>query len=147
MKILAIASAGGHWIQLLRLQPAFRNQEVVFVSTKMGFENMIKGQAFFLVPDSNRWDKFSLLKSFWHIYKLINIIKPDIIITTGAAPGLIAVITGRCLGIKTVWIDSIANVEELSMSGRIAKVVVTKLYTQWPDLIESDVHYNGNVLS
>lgn len=147
MKILAIASAGGHWIQLLRLQPAFEGQEIFFVSTKHGFGEMVRSHPFFLVPDSNRWDKTSLVKSLWHVHKLIRSIKPDLIVTTGAAPGLMAILSGRALGIKTIWIDSIANVEELSMSGRLAKKVAHKLYTQWPDLAESNVHYNGSVIS
>src|SRR5688572_14021606 len=35
-KILAVASSGGHWTQLLRLRPAFDGCEVVFVTTQSG---------------------------------------------------------------------------------------------------------------
>ncbi|MBA7545310.1 hypothetical protein ES705_37676 [subsurface metagenome] len=35
-KVLAIASAGGHWIELLRIRPAFSAFHVVFVSTNKG---------------------------------------------------------------------------------------------------------------
>jgi hypothetical protein len=30
-KVLAVASGGGHWVQLLRLQPAFVHHKVTYV--------------------------------------------------------------------------------------------------------------------
>lgn len=147
MKILAIASAGGHWIQLLRLHPAFDGNEVVYISTKNSFADMVKGCDYFTVPDASRWNKIKLIYSAFIIFKLVLRQKPKIIITTGAAPGLMAVLSGWILGIKTVWVDSIANVEEVSLSGRIALRFVTKIYTQWPELETTEIIFKGNVLS
>jgi hypothetical protein len=42
--------------------------------------------------------------------------KPNIILTTGAAPGVLAVIVGKLRGPKNIWVDSIANVERLALS-------------------------------
>jgi hypothetical protein len=47
---------------------------------------------------------------------------------------------------KTVWIDSIANVEHISFSGKIASKFATKTYTQWKSLATSKILYAGNVL-
>ena len=38
---------------------------------------------------------------------------------TGAAPGYFAIRIGKLLGARTLWIDSIANAEELSMGGQL----------------------------
>lgn len=145
-KVLAIASVGGHWIQLLRLRPAFNNCEVVFVSTKESFSEMVPGNKFYAVPDSNRGNKVGLIKSFFKLIKIIISEKPDVIITTGASPGLLGIFGGKILGIKTIWIDSIANVEQISLSGKIASKFASKVYTQWPDLATKGIHYSGNVL-
>ncbi|WP_083325675.1 oligosaccharide biosynthesis protein Alg14 [Hymenobacter coccineus] len=147
MKILAIASAGGHWIELMRISPAFENQEIVYVCTRESFRKTVAENEFFCIPDSSRWNKADLIRSFLMIYKLVRLIKPAIIISTGAAPGLMAIFSGRLLGIPTVWLDSIAQTEELSMSGRIARVVAHKMYTQWPELASKRVTYAGNILS
>ena len=147
MKILAIASAGGHWVQLLRLRPAFEGHELIFVSTKKSFKDTVKGYRFHSIPDASRWNKLRLLYSLACVFKIVMLAKPNIIITTGAAPGLMGIIAGKIIGAKTVWIDSIANVENLSMSGRIATSIADKSYTQWPDLSTSKVTFNGNVLS
>ena len=34
-KILVVASGGGHWIQMLRLRPAFEGLDVAFVSVEL----------------------------------------------------------------------------------------------------------------
>ncbi|MGN6435071.1 MAG: oligosaccharide biosynthesis protein Alg14 [Agriterribacter sp.] len=147
MKVLAIASIGGHWIQLLRLKPAFEGADLEFMSTKKSFASMVPGHVFHTVPDANRWNKFKLMQSFWFVAKTIRKTKPDVIITTGAAPGLMGIIAGKILGIKTIWIDSIANVEKISLSGRIAMKFADVAYTQWPNLANSKIIYSGNVLS
>jgi len=87
-----------------------------------------------------------LIHSFFKVWKLISTTKPDVIITTGAAPGLMAVIVGKIRNIKTVWIDSIANAEKLSMSGRLATYFSDKVYTQWLHLANDKVVFSGNII-
>ncbi|MFN8436182.1 MAG: glycosyltransferase [Cytophagales bacterium] len=146
-KVLAIASVGGHWIQLLRLRPAFEGADLEFMSTKESFASMVQGHVFHAVPDASRWNKLKLIWSFLKIFNVIRKTKPDVIITTGAAPGVMGLFAGKLLGSKTIWVDSIANVEKLSMSGVLATKFADKVYTQWPDLATDNIIYKGNVLS
>src|SRR5690606_16840088 len=120
---------------------------VTFVSTKESFSEQVAGFEYYTIPDSNRWNKIGLIKCFFAVLKITFKVRPDYIITTGAAPGLMAIIAGRLMGSQTLWIDSIANVETLSMSGKIAIRIANKVYTQWPDLARKKVFYYGNVLS
>jgi hypothetical protein len=70
------------------------------------------------------------------------------VITTGAAPGYFAVRIGKLLGARVVWVDSIANAEELSLSGQKAGSFVDLWLTQWPQLArECGPKHFGNVLS
>ena len=147
MKILAMASVGGHWIQLLRIIPAFEGHEVIFASTKSSFSETVIGYDYYTIPDSNKNEKIKLLKSIKEIFMLVYSLKPEVIITTGAAPGLIGLIAGKLLGAKTIWIDSIANVEKLSLSGKIAIKFADRTYTQWPELANGKCLFHGNVLS
>jgi UDP-N-acetylglucosamine:LPS N-acetylglucosamine transferase len=147
MKVLAVSSIGGHWIQLLRLMPAFEGAEVEFMSTKQSFATMVEGRKFHTITDGSRWNKLGLVKCFFNIVTIVRSSKPNVIITTGAAPGLIAIVVGRLFGIKTIWVDSIANCEQVSMSGKIATKVAHIVYTQWKHLEEDNkVKYCGNVL-
>lgn len=147
MKILAVASVGGHWIQLLRLLPAFEGNEVIFASTKESFAETVEGSKFYLIPDINRNEKLKLPNATYKIFALVGYIRPCVIISTGALPGLISLIAGKIYGAKTIWVDSIANVEELSLSGKIASRFAHRTYTQWPDLANKKCLFHGNVLS
>lgn len=146
MKIIGIASVGGHWIQLLRVTLAFKEEELVFVSTKPEFSTTVPGKKFYHIPDGSSWNKLKLIKSLWNAFRIIEKERPDAIVTTGAAPGLMGLMAGKLMGIKTIWIDSIANVEKVSLSGRIAVMFADRVYTQWPDLASSKILYAGNVL-
>ncbi|WP_026839414.1 oligosaccharide biosynthesis protein Alg14 [Gillisia sp. JM1] len=147
MKILAVASVGGHWIELLRLVPAFDGNEVIYASTKKSIAETVEFSKFHVIPDINRNEKFKLLSAIYKIFSLVSSIRPDVIISTGALPGLISIIAGKFYGAKTIWIDSIANVEELSLSGKIASKFANRTYTQWPDLANKKCFFHGNVLS
>ena len=59
------------------------------------------------------------------------------VVSTGAAPGLIALPIAKLFGARTVWIDSLANCERLSLSGRIARHFSDLWLTQWPHLAGS----------
>lgn len=148
IKVLALSSGGGHWVQLLRLRPAFANCDVVFATVKEGYRaNLAPGSEFRLIPDANRWNKLGLLKVLFAIFRLILREKPDVVISTGAAPGYFAIRIGNLFGARTIWVDSIANGEELSLSGQKAGPHAALWLTQWAHLAKPEgPHYRGSVL-
>jgi hypothetical protein len=144
--IMAIASVGGHWIELLRIMPLFRGKNVTFVSNKANLAKTVSNYKFHTVPDASRSSVYKLVKCIVSVSGLILFLRPQVIITTGAAPGLLGIFIGKILGIKTIWIDSIANVDKLSLSGLIALWTADKVYTQWEHLASPKVTYSGNIL-
>lgn len=137
-KILAVSSGGGHWVQLLRLMPAFERHDVAYVTVNRAYEQQVKGARFHLVNDVTRWNKFGLLLASVRMLTIIARERPDVVISTGAAPGYLAIRIARLLGVATVWVDSIANVERVSMSGQRAGRVAELWLTQWPHLERPD---------
>lgn len=146
-KILAISSGGGHWVQLLRLRPAFDGATVVFATVNTGYAADVAGSEFRLIHDGNRDQKLALVKSAWSILVLLLLERPDIVISTGAAPGYLAIRFGKLLRMRTIWVDSVANAEELSMSGRKAGGCADLWLTQWAHLAgDGGPKHFGNVL-
>ena len=146
-KVFAVASIGGHWIQLLRIaKPMEEKYEMVYLCTHPKCETMVEGNKFHLISDYSRWDAWKMIPSFFQLLRIVRKEKPDAIITTGAAPGLMCLVAGKILGRKTIWIDSIANVQHLSASGRIAAKFATRVYTQWKDLATDKIVFAGNIL-
>lgn len=145
-KILAVASGGGHWVQLLRLRPAFDGHHVQYVSTNKSYQIDVQSPLH-IVTDANIKIKLKLLVMFIEVALIVAKCRPDIVITTGAAPGFAAIFFGRLFGAKTVWVDSIANSEELSISGKHARRWSTVWLTQWEHLSgEAGPTYWGAVL-
>jgi UDP-N-acetylglucosamine:LPS N-acetylglucosamine transferase len=147
LKIMAVASEGGHWVQLLRIQSAFEHAEIIYVSTHKSFKSNGGHEKYYSVTDANRWNKLRLLKMASEVRKIVNKEKPDVIISTGAAPGLAAILFGRLSGSRTIWLDSIANVERLSLSGRLIRPFTDLHLTQWPHLAKGKTIFKGTVIS
>lgn len=145
-RLLALASGGGHWIQLLRLRPAFADFDVTYVSTFENYAGMVGGARFHTVADASRFDLKPFIPIFLRALRILLRERPAAIVTTGSAPMLVFVILGRLTGRKTLWVDSIANGERLSSSGRMAKRFA-KVVTQWPEVaVREGVECWGPVL-
>lgn len=146
-KIMAVASAGGHWIELLRIRPALKNFDVVFVSTDPGNEIEVQGYEFYHIVNATRKNFWNFFRMVFQLFRIMKMIHPRVIITTGSAPGLMSLAVGKIFGTKNVWIDSIANVDELSMSGSKARHFADLYLTQWPDLAHPNgPQFKGSVL-
>lgn len=145
-KVLAVASGGGHWIQLLRLRPAFEGNRLRFMTTDPGFAKDIE-EPIYVVNDANMNEKFQALLLLIRVIWVMIRYRPDVVITTGAAPGFFALMIGRLFGAKTIWIDSIANAEVLSKSGQMAKKVAHVWLTQWEHLATDEgPRFKGKVI-
>ncbi|MCK0770254.1 UDP-N-acetylglucosamine transferase subunit ALG14 [Chromohalobacter canadensis] len=142
MKILYVASFGGHWVQLLRLSELITADESVFVST-WGQHN--KAASYYLEDFSVR-ELWAGLRQLPKALRIVKICNPDLIVSTGAAPGLLMLFAGFLLRRKTLWVDSIANSQRLSLSCRAAQRFATRTLTQWPQLETRRVHYLGKLL-
>lgn len=145
-QVLAVASGGGHWVQLLRLRPAFEHNDVTYMTTNAAYRKDISG-ALVTVADANLKEKRRMLRMFLEVLRHVVRLRPDIVISTGAAPGFAAIFFGRLLGARTIWIDSIANSEQLSVSGKFARRYAHVWLTQWAHLAQPDgPEYWGGVL-
>jgi len=147
-EVLAVASGGGHWVELMRLAPAFAGRDVAFVSVLPELANDVPGRRFYAVADATRWDKLRLVWSALQILGVLVRERPRVIVTTGAAPGWFALWLGkRVFRARTVWLDSIANAERLSLSGERAGAVADLWLTQWPEVARAGgPEYAGSVL-
>jgi len=146
-RILLVASHGGHWVQLRRMRAAFDGLERHYVSTNIGLQQEVSPDRFHRVPDANLDEKLGLIRLALAMLWIVVKTRPDVVCSTGAAPGFFALVFGKMLGAKTIWVDSCANAEQLSVSGRRVKPFADLWLTQWPHLETPDgPYYRGAVL-
>jgi UDP-N-acetylglucosamine:LPS N-acetylglucosamine transferase len=147
-KILAVASAGGHWTEMMHLKEVFDGHDVAFVCTMEMYRSEVAPNRFYAIPGVSRLYKHSIAVLIAKLLFILIKEKPEVVITTGSAPGLLAIFFSKMFGARTVWIDSIASVEQLSLSGRMAKNFADLWLTQWPHLADAvdGPTYIGSVL-
>ena len=128
----------------MRITKSLEGQyEIVYASTHPRCAKMVETSQFYLMPDFSRQDAWRILPSFFRLLRILRRERPDAVLTTGAAPGLICIFAAWILRVKTIWVDSTANAIQLSASGRIATRFASRVYTQWPDLAQGDILYAG----
>ena len=134
-KVLVVASGGGHWIEMRRLEPAYEGLGVTFVSVRSAYEQEVPGHRFYMARNVTRWDRVGIVVLIWQLLAILLRERPEVVITTGSAPGMIALAIAKIvLRSRTMWIDSLANYEEMSTSGKLARHFSDAWLTQWPQL-------------
>jgi UDP-N-acetylglucosamine:LPS N-acetylglucosamine transferase len=134
VKVLVVASGGGHWVQMRRIMPAFEGLEIVYASVEASSPEM-PGRTYYPIHNVSRRDRFGFAVLLCQLARILLRERPDVVITTGAAPGFLALLAAKgLLGCRTIWIDSIANAERMSSSGAQARRVADVWLTQWEHL-------------
>lgn len=156
IRVLAVSSGGGHWSELRRLRPAWAEAQVSYAVTEADYRKEVAAEAaeagetcprFYVVADANATNKIRLILSALSVLWVLLRVRPDVVLSTGAAPGYFAIRLGKMMGARTIWVDSIANAEELSVSGRLARKHSDLWLTQWPHLAEqTGAGFEGTVL-
>jgi UDP-N-acetylglucosamine:LPS N-acetylglucosamine transferase len=148
LRILLIASAGGHWIELHRLRDAFIGADCQFVSTSKGMTPPLGHREVLEVGDTARDTAWGMLPTIISLFRIMRAFDPDLVVSTGAAPGALGLLVAKLFGARTIWIDSIANSEVISLSARLVKPVADLRVTQWPQIAERDrsLQYIGQIL-
>ena len=147
-KILAVASIGGHWIQLLRTTAGLAaDYDISYVSSNPKWADLVKGK-FYAICEFSRWDAWKMFFCVPYVLMILLKEKPSVVLSTGAAPGLLVLLLAKYVfRKKTIWVDSIANVAKMSACGRYAvKLGIDHVYSQWEHLAVGKVKYAGNVL-
>ena len=149
LRICLAASTGGHLTQLLCVEDSWKGYETFCVTTlDVGVGRLEKHGKVYVVGDCNREHPLRAIAVLVRCIKVIFREKPDVIISTGAAPGCICCFLGKLIGAKVTWLDSIANTEKLSMSGRLIRPFADLILSQWSDVASKykNVDYAGSVI-
>lgn len=145
--VVLVASFGGHFVQAQRIAPIFDEYNITVVSTKRDLEYSPDCSVDFELIDCNFRTPVKVLICFVQSIKLWCKTKPVVVVSTGAAPGCIFCIVSKILGAKVIWIDSIANAKDLSLSGKLISYFTKFVYTQWGNVAKlRNVKFLGRLI-
>jgi UDP-N-acetylglucosamine:LPS N-acetylglucosamine transferase len=152
LKICVGASAGGHMNELLALlensQDWPQPPSLYITTLEVSAEKLRHKGKVYIIGECNRLCLQNVFGVILRSLKIMVIEQPDVIITTGSLPLAIACLAAKLFGAKIVWIDSIANIERFSMSGRMIRHFADLFLTQWPELAQgyNNVEYAGSLV-
>lgn len=149
MRICLVASAGGHMVQLLRLIGNWNRYDTSCVTTSSTCrEKLRKYGRVYVVGECNREHPLRVILVLLQCVNVVLRERPDVVISTGAAAGCMVCYLAKIASARVVWVDSITNVEKLSLSGRMVRHIADLFLVQWLGLAErySDVEYVGPVI-
>jgi UDP-N-acetylglucosamine:LPS N-acetylglucosamine transferase len=135
-ELFAAASFGGHFEQLLQLREAWGGRACLYITTREGMVEELADAPIAVVKDCHTGQVVRATLCLMQLCALFFKHRPRYLVTTGALPGLLATVAARLVGARVIWIDSVANSERLSTSGRHAKRFAHAHYSQWPEVAE-----------
>jgi UDP-N-acetylglucosamine:LPS N-acetylglucosamine transferase len=135
MKICLVCSAGGHFFELYSLSSLWAKYDHFWVTFEREDTKCLLGgeRVHWAYAPTNRSVK-NLVRNSWLAARVMAAEKPTAVISTGAGVALPFLYYGRLLGLKTVYIESLARVTDLSLTGRLVYPVVREFLVQWPEL-------------
>jgi UDP-N-acetylglucosamine:LPS N-acetylglucosamine transferase len=154
MKLIAGASAGGHANELELLLRAAGGIWPIhphsYVTTmKITADSFARyGRPVHIIGEA---DRRKPLETVFVIARALRVAlreRPDVVVTTGSMPLAVFCIWAKLFGARIVWIDSIAQIGRMSVSGRVMRHVADLCLVQWPDLVSKypGVEYCGELL-
>ena len=145
--VLAVSSGGGHWVQMQRLSPAFSGADVHYATTDASSAAQVGAARLHVFPDANKDTPLRLVLCCLRLAWLVFSLRPQVVVSTGAAGGFLAIRLARLIGARTMFIDSIANARDLSISARLSMGVADRVLSQWPGVAElTGAEYRGAVI-
>lgn len=140
------ASSGGHMTELAALlahRSLWPLQPSLFVSSlALGSNSILPGVPSRVIGECDRNQPAKAIATLFRSLAVAWRERPDLVVTTGSLPLAIFSLVCRLFGARIVWIDSISQIDRISVSGRLVKPFAFRFFVQWPELAE---RYPGTI--
>jgi beta-1,4-N-acetylglucosaminyltransferase len=148
-KLLLVCSSGGHFYQLFSLRDFWKEYTRCWVTFKMDdtIFRLTNERIYWANHPTNRNLK-NLIKNFFLAWKVIAREKPDLIISTGAGVAVPFLYIGRLFGCKTIYIESLTRINQMSLTGMMVYPLVDDFLVQWREMSKkyNRARFAGRVL-
>jgi beta-1,4-N-acetylglucosaminyltransferase len=133
--VLLVASSGGHLLELLELAdeypPASRHW-VTFDKPDAGV--LLAGERVTFAHSPTNRHLGNLIRNVFLAVRILLRIRPRAVVTTGAGVAVPFLYAARAFGRRAIYVESLARIDQLSLTGRLVYPVATHFFVQWPEL-------------
>lgn len=155
-KVLFISSTGGHLSELLQLSPLFEKYDYYIITEKDKANEALKdkyGKRLYFLPYGTRSKLFTyIFKYFYLCLKTIFLyfkIRPKVVVTTGTHTAGPMCILGKIFGSKIIYIETYANTNKKTATGRLIYPIADLFIVQWEEMLKvyPKAKYGGSIYS
>ncbi|MCI1477118.1 MAG: UDP-N-acetylglucosamine transferase subunit ALG14 [Clostridium beijerinckii] len=145
MKVCFITSSGGHLTHLIQLKEWWKDKERFWVTfEKEDSKSILKDEKkYWCYFPTNRNIK-NLFKNTFLSIKILLKEKPDLIVSTGAAPAIPFFYIGKLFGAKVVYIEVYDRIEKPTITGKVVYPISDLFILQWEE--QKKFYPRGQVL-
>lgn len=145
MKVCFITSSGGHLTHLIQLKEWWKDKERFWVTfEKEDSKSILKDEKkYWCYFPTNRNIK-NLIKNAFLAVRILFKEKPDLIVSTGAAPAIPFFYLGKLFGAKVVYIEVYDRIEKPTITGKVVYPISDLFILQWEE--QKKFYPKGRVL-
>jgi beta-1,4-N-acetylglucosaminyltransferase len=148
--VLLVCSSGGHLQQMLALKPAWSPYSHLWVTfDKSDARSLLRDEhVVYAYSPTNRSLK-NLARNLVLAWRLLGVVRPRVLLTTGAGVAVPFAWLGRLRGVRIVYVESFTRIEGPSLTGRLVGPIAHRAYVQWPEMenLVPKSRYAGNVFA
>lgn len=151
---MMISSAGGHLSELLALESFFQEYDYSIIteyniSSAKGLSSKYSKVGYFIPGTKNQKILYPfkfILNMFIALFYMLKY-RPDAIVSTGTHSTVFMCYLGWLLRKKVIWIETFANSQTKTLSGRMVYPIATHFLVQWESMLElyPKAVYKGSV--
>jgi beta-1,4-N-acetylglucosaminyltransferase len=150
VRLLLIASSGGHIFEMFCLREFWKDKDRTWVSFPTA-------DARYLLQEERdvHWAAHptvrnlpNLLRNLLLAERLLRRSRPDLILTTGSGVAAPFLWIAWLRGIPTIFVESVTRITELSLTARMVRPFASRMLVQWPELTfrYPGVEYHGRIV-
>jgi len=136
VRLCFMASGGGHFQELCGLADLAEKYDHLLISTKVNhaLAHACPFRRVYQIDEigQGQWkgSPLRILRTFWRVLRILRRERPDLVISTGAGIAVPGFLAARLLGIHTIYIESYARVESLSLAGKVCYHLADRFLVQ-----------------
>lgn len=144
MKVCFVTSSGGHLTHLMQLKDWWIDKKRFWVTfKKIDAESALEGEKIYWCYYPTNRNIKNLIKNLFLAIKVIYKERPEVIISTGAAPAIPFFYVGKVFGVRLIYIEVYDRIDLATMTGKIVYPITDEFIIQWE---EQRKHYKESKL-
>lgn len=135
MKICLVCSSGGHFMQVYSLRALWEKYDHFWVTfNKQDTAHLLNGEeVYYAFMPTNRNIK-NFIRNLFLAFRILTKNRPEVVISIGAGVGVPFLYAAKLLKIRTIFIETLSRINDLSLSGKLVYPVADHFIVQWPEL-------------